>query len=85
MPKKSGLFRKIMHRLLFVAILGLIVWANVNRFKHNLYANYEKVVDYGRVRETEESVHPVMAAIFYYDKGIEHKKANFIFRFSIAS
>lgn len=74
MPKKSGLFRKIMHRLLFVAILGLIVWANVNRFKHNLYANYEKVVDYGRVRETEESVHPVMAAIFYYDKGIEHKQ-----------
>ena len=74
MPKKTSLFRKIMYRLLFVAILVLIVWANVNRFKHNLYANYEKVVDYGRVRETEESVHPVMAAIFYDDKGIEHKQ-----------
>ena len=70
MPKKTGIFRKIMYCLLFIAIFWLIVWANVNRFKHNLYANYEKIVDYGRVRETEESVHPVMAAIFYDDKGI---------------
>lgn len=74
MPKQStNLFKKIVRRLLLAAVLVLIVWANVIRFNDNLYANYEKIVDYGRVREVAEVVNPVMAAIFYDDKVTVHK------------
>lgn len=42
---------KICFWLATAVLVGIIVWINVNRFKHNIYANYEKAVDYGRVRE----------------------------------
>ena len=60
--------KKIFKWLFFAAVLWWIIQANINRFNNNLYANYEKIVDYGRVRENEEVISPVMAAIFYDDK-----------------
>ncbi|MBO6281041.1 MAG: hypothetical protein J6N49_00770 [Alphaproteobacteria bacterium] len=60
--------KKICAFILGLAVLWWIVQANIKRFNDNLYANYEKIVDYGRVRENEEVISPVMAAIFYDDK-----------------
>lgn len=66
--KTKNFFKRICKYFLVVLFLATLIWANVARLKNNLYANYEKIVDYGRVREKEEEVNPVMAAIFYDDK-----------------
>ncbi|MBR1825811.1 MAG: hypothetical protein IJ770_04410 [Alphaproteobacteria bacterium] len=55
-------------RLFWLLILFFCVWLNVHRFNHNTYANYEKAVDYGRVREEKEVINPVIAAVFYAGK-----------------
>ena len=60
-------------------ILALIVWANIERLNNNLYPNYEKAVDYGRVREIKTEVSPIIAAIFYADKNIEKKNISTYF------
>lgn len=52
-------------RLFWLAVVALVVGANYNRFYHNNYANYEKAVDYGRVREDKEVMRPVVSAVFY--------------------
>lgn len=61
---------KICFWLATAVLVGIIVWINVNRFKHNIYANYEKAVDYGRVREEKLEIKPAVAAIFYADKDV---------------
>lgn len=66
--KTKTFFKRIFKYSLIILFLAVIVRANVVRLKNNLYANYEKIVDYGRVREQKEEVNPVMAAIFYDDK-----------------
>ncbi|MBP5352657.1 MAG: hypothetical protein J6Y91_02695 [Alphaproteobacteria bacterium] len=60
-------------RLLICFFIGTVIWLNINRLQYNLYANYEKVVEYGRVREVKERIEPMMAAVFYEDKS-EQKK-----------
>lgn len=52
-------------RLFWFAVAAVVVWVNYNRFYHNNFANYEKAVDYGRVREDKEVIRPVIAAVFY--------------------
>ncbi|MBQ9035168.1 MAG: hypothetical protein IJ099_04315 [Alphaproteobacteria bacterium] len=64
---------KICFWLATAVLVGIITWINVNRFKHNIYANYEKVVDYGRVREDIIKINPVMTAIFYIGKNEEKR------------
>lgn len=68
LPSTKKFLRKWLHRLLWLLVLFGIVLLNVHRFKHNTYANYEKAVDYGRVREEKEVINPVIAAIFYAGK-----------------
>lgn len=60
--------KKITVRLFWFLLLALVVWANFNRFHHNNFANYEKAVDYGRVREKKEIIRPVIAAVFYQNQ-----------------
>jgi len=62
-----------------LVFLALIVWANFVRLNDNLYPNYEKAVDYGRVREVKTEVAPIIAAIFYADKNIEKKNISTYF------
>ncbi len=69
--QNQKIWRKLKVGLIVFIILGLIVWINVARLQKNIYANYEKAVDYGRVREDKEDVKPVICAIFYADKGVE--------------
>ena len=66
--KTKIFFKQIFKYSLIILFFAMIVRANVLRLKNNLYANYERIVDYGRVREQKEEVNPVMAAIFYDDK-----------------
>lgn len=60
-------------RLFWVAVAAVVVWVNYNRFYHNNFANYEKAVDYGRVREDKEIIRPVIAAVFYQTEQIKSK------------
>ncbi len=65
--------KKWIVRLLWFMFCGFIIWANYNRFNHNNFANYEKAVDFGRVREVEDVVQPVIAAVFYRNDKAKHK------------
>lgn len=62
------LLRLWINRILVFMALSLIVWANVIRLQDNSFSNYEKAVDYGRVREDDAPVNPIIAAIFYEGK-----------------
>lgn len=57
--------QKWFSRLVWVLILLAVVWMNFNRFYNNNYSNYEKAVDYGRVREYKEEISPIIATVFY--------------------
>ena len=57
--------KKWFYRLLWLLFFGVICLINVERFKNNNYANYEKAIDYGRVREEKEEISPIIAAVFY--------------------
>ena len=52
-------------RFFWFVVAVLVICINYNRFYHNNFANYEKAVDYGRVREDKEIIRPVIAAVFY--------------------
>lgn len=69
--QNQKILQKLKTGLIVFIILGLIVWINVARLQKNIYANYEKAVDYGRVREEKEDVKPVICAVFYADKDVE--------------
>ncbi|MBP5215894.1 MAG: hypothetical protein J6039_05000 [Alphaproteobacteria bacterium] len=67
--------KKWFYRIAIFVILCGVVRANVNRFKNNTFSNYEKAIDYGRVREVKEKIEPIIAAIFYKE---EHREKNMI-------
>lgn len=67
-PNMKKIMKKWLQRLIMLLILCGIVWLNMNRFNHNIFANYEKAVDYGRVREYKEVINPVITAVFYAGK-----------------
>lgn len=62
------LIRVWLNRILILLVLGLIVRANVVRLRDNDYSNYEKVIDYGRIKDEDRLIRPVIAAIFYKGK-----------------
>ena len=70
--KKQKIIKKIKIGLILAIIFGLIAWINIHRLQNNTYANYEKAVDYGRVREDKDDVKPVICALFYADKDVEN-------------
>lgn len=65
LPSTKKFLQKWLRRLAILLIAGGAVWLNVRRFYYNTYANYEKAVDYGRVREYKEVINPIIAAVFY--------------------
>ena len=66
--KFSQFLKKIGQWLIVLGILAFVCRINIVRLRNNVYANYEKVVDYGRVRENKVTVAPAIAVIFYNDK-----------------
>ena len=59
------ILKKWLYRLLWLIFIAALCAVNIERFKNNNYANYEKAIDYGRVREEKEEIYPVIAAVFY--------------------
>ena len=55
-------------RLIFTVLLILIVWVNYLRLQDNNYSNYEKVIDFGRIKDNDKLIKPVITAIFYDGK-----------------
>lgn len=43
----------------------LLCYVNIHRLNNNIYSNYERAVDYGRVLENKEIIEPIIAAVFY--------------------
>lgn len=69
MRQRTKLLIKLwLNRFLWCCVLGLIIWINVLRLQDNNYSNYEKVIDYGRIKDADKLVRPVIAAIFYAGK-----------------
>lgn len=68
LPNTKKFLKKWVRRLVILLVLIGVAWLNVHRFKYNIFANYEKAVDYGRVREDKEIINPVIAAVFYAGK-----------------
>lgn len=69
MRQRTKLLIKLwLNRLLWCCVLGLIIWINALRLQDNNYSNYEKVIDYGRIKDADKLVRPVIAAIFYAGK-----------------
>ena len=65
--KTKQLLQKWLKRLLLALFTVLVIVININRFYDNTYSNYEKAVDYGRVREDVLETEPTIAAIFHTD------------------
>lgn len=61
----KDILKKWFYRLLWLIFIGILCYINIERFKNNNYANYEKAIDYGRVREEKEEINPIIAAVFY--------------------
>lgn len=69
MRQRTKLLIKLwLNRFLWYCVLGLIIWINALRLQDNNYSNYEKVIDYGRIKDADKLVRPVIAAIFYAGK-----------------
>lgn len=69
MRQRTKLLIKLwLNRFLWCCVLGLIIWINALCLQDNNYSNYEKVIDYGRIKDADKLVRPVIAAIFYAGK-----------------
>ena len=60
--------RKWSIRVLILLMIGILVLINVNRLQNNNFANYEKAIDFGRVRETKPNISPIIAVMFYIEE-----------------
>lgn len=70
--RTKRMLKKWLVRLGMVIALFLLCYVNVRRLNNNIYSNYERAVDYGRVRENKEIIEPIIAAVFY--QGAEEEK-----------
>ena len=69
MRRRTKILIKIWgNRLLWGIVAALIIWANVLRLHDNVYSNYEKIIDFGRIKDDDALVKPAIAAIFYAGK-----------------
>lgn len=71
--------RKLKKWMIFLSALlaaVLLCYVNIRRLGNNIYSNYEKAVEYGRVRENKEFIEPVIAAVFYKGRETQEKNKN---------
>ena len=55
MRQRTKLLIKLwLNRFLWCCVLGLIIWINALRLQDNNYSNYEKVIDYGRIKDADK-------------------------------
>lgn len=75
---KRMLKKWIVRCAVFLAVV-LLCYVNIHRLNNNIYSNYERAVDYGRVREQKEIVEPVITAVFYKAKSGKKKNVGTYF------
>ena len=59
-------------RIGVIALIALLCIMNIHRLNNNIYSNYEKATEYGRISEEREIIEPTITAVFY--RGKENKK-----------
>lgn len=77
--RTKRMLKKWLVRLSVILAVLLLTYANVHRLNNNIYSNYEKAVDYGRVRERKEIIEPIITAVFYSETGTENKNVSTYF------
>ena len=55
-------------KALWLMFGGFVIWAKIAKLRNNDYSNYEKVIDYGRIKDEDKLIRPAIAAIFYQGK-----------------
>lgn len=67
-PRTKYLIKSWVAKTLLLMFCCFVIWANIAKLRDNDYSNYEKVIDYGRIKDEDELVRPAIAAIFYQGK-----------------
>ena len=62
------LIKNLAVKALWLMFGGFVIWANIVKLRNNDYSNYEKVIDYGRIKDEDKLIRPAIAAIFYQGK-----------------
>ena len=65
--------KKWIVRLSILAALFLLGYINIRRLNNNIYSNYERAVEYGRVSENKEIIEPIITAVFYKSPAVKKK------------
>lgn len=73
--KTKIIFNKISKMLIFLAMVGCIVWINAAKLQDDTLSNYEKITDTGVRDYYGDPISPVIAALFYKD---ENAKVGFM-------
>ena len=45
-------------KALWLMFGGFVIWANIAKLRNNDYSNYEKVIDYGRIKDEDKLIRP---------------------------
>ena len=72
---KQKLKKWIVRISVLIAII-LLCFINIRRLNNNIYSNYERAVEYGRVSENKEIIEPVITAVFYSSPAIKKKNVS---------
>lgn len=67
-PRTKYLIKNLAVKALWLMFGGFVIWANIVKLRNNDYSNYEKVIDYGRIKDEDKLIRPAIAAIFYQGK-----------------
>ena len=70
------MLKKWIVRLSILASLFLLGYINIHRLNNNIYSNYERAVEYGRVSENKEIIEPIITAVFYKSPAIKKKNVS---------
>ena len=50
-PRTKYLIKNLVVKALWLMFGGFVIWANIVKLRNNDYSNYEKVIDYGRIKD----------------------------------
>jgi len=68
--------KKWIVRLSILIALLLLGYINIRRLNNNIYSNYERAVEYGRVSENKEIIEPIITAVFYKSPAVKKKSVS---------
>lgn len=72
--RTKRVLKKWVTRIGVIVLIAILCIINIHRLNNNIYSNYEKATEYGRISEEKEIIEPTITAVFYQAK--ENKKKN---------